>query len=293
MELRVLRYFIAIVQAKNISKAASRLHVSQPALSRQIHQLEAELGKTLFVRGHRQIHLTSAGYYLYQRATEIINLVDKTEYKLSQKEVISGTLNLGAGESIALQPIMNVLQAIHQAHPDVRINLLSGNTFLIQRKLDLGLLDFGIVMGEQAESIENYNLYPLQAKNQWGMLLPANHPLARKKAIRPVDLLKQDLILPQRVKEMNSFRVWAGKYQTHYHTIGTYNLSYNAALLVKTGACLSLCYEGLANLHRIGGLAFRPLAPALYDSNFLIWSKNTHLSALSQLFLNLVKKTDC
>lgn len=293
MELRVLRYFIAIVQAKNISKAAAKLHVSQPALSRQIHQLESELGKTLFVRGHRQIHLTSAGYYLYQRAAEIIKLVDKTEYKLSQAEVIAGTLDIGAGESIALQPIMNVLEQIHRDHPEVRLNLLSGNAFLIQHKLDAGLLDFGIVMGEETPSIDHYHLYRLQAKNRWGVLLPADHPLAKKQAVNPADLLNQDLLLPVGVRETNSFRVWAGAHHSQYRFLGTYNLAYNAALLVKTGACLALCYEGLANLGRIGGLAFRPLQPSLYDDNFLIWAKNTQLSALSQLFLDLVKKADC
>lgn len=290
MELRVLHYFVAIVQAKNISKAASSLHVSQPALSRQIKQLEDEVGQTLFERGHRQIHLTSAGYYLYQRATEILNLVDKTKYKLAQPEIISGTLDLGAGESIALQPIMNVIQQILHAYPDVHINLRSADSFGIEEKLDQGLIDFGIIMGEQSAKINNYNFYPLVNQNKWGVLMPSDHPLTKKKAVGPADLLNQQLLMPMRINQMNSLRLWAGTCLEQYHIIGTYNLTYNAALLAHTGACLVLSYEGLANLETVGNLAFRPLTPALFDSNTLIWKKDTYLSPLSKLFLNLIKQ---
>ncbi|MCH3906580.1 MAG: LysR family transcriptional regulator [Lactobacillus sp.] len=292
MELRVLHYFVAIVQAKNISKAAESLHVSQPALSRQIKQLEDEVGQTLFERGHRQIHLTSAGYYLYQRATEILDLVDKTKYKLAQPEIISGTLDLGAGESIGLQPIMDVISQILHAYPDVHINLRSADSFGIEHKLDQGLLDFGIIMGEQSAKINDYNYFPLKSKNRWGVLMPADHPLTKKEKIQASDLLDQPLLMPLRINQMNSLRVWAGSNLEHYQIVGTYNLTFNAALLAHTGACLVLTYEGNANLETIGNLAFRPLAPALLDSNALIWKKDACLSPLSKLFLNLVKQAN-
>lgn len=287
MDIRVLRYFIEIVKDGTISSAAHSLHISQQALSNQIHDLEAELGVTLFERGHRQITLTEDGYYLYERAQEIAALVDKTTYHLQSQEVISGVLGIGAGESQALQPVMDVVAQILRDYPDVRTNLVSGASGTIRRQVDQGSLEFGVVMGR--EQLQNYNTLPLPAKNRWGILLKEDHPLAKQKEIAPSDLIGQALITSSQSRLQDSFRDWAGSLVEQYHFVGNYNLLYNAELLVKAGAGIALAYDGIANLYN-QGLAFRPLQPAVTDNNTLIWAKNRQLPHVGLLFLDLLKK---
>lgn len=287
MDIRVLRYFIEIVKDGTISSAAHSLHISQPALSNQIHDLEAELGVTLFERGHRQITLTEDGYYLYERAQEIAALVDKTTYHLQSQEVISGVLGIGAGESQALQPVMDVVAQILRDYPDVRTNLVSGASATIRRQVDQGSLEFGVVMGR--EQLQNYNTLPLPAKNRWGLLMKEDHPLTKQKEIAPSDLIGQALITSSQSRLQDSFRDWAGSLVEQYHFVGNYNLLYNAELLVKAGAGIALAYDGIANLYN-QGLAFRPLQPAVTDNNTLIWAKNRQLPHVGLLFLDLLKK---
>lgn len=287
MDIRVLRYFIEIVKDGTISSAAHSLHISQPALSNQIHDLEAELGVTLFERGHRQITLTEDGYYLYERAQEIAALVDKTTYHLQAQEVISGVLGIGAGESQALQPVMDVVAQILRDYPDVRTNLVSGASSTIRRQVDQGSLEFGVVMGR--EQLQNYNTLSLPAKNRWGLLMKEDHPLTKQKEIAPSDLIGQALITSSQSRLQDSFRDWAGSLVEQYHFVGHYNLLYNAELLVKAGAGIALAYDGIANLYN-QGLAFRPLTPAVTDNNTLIWAKNRQLPHVGLLFLDLLKK---
>lgn len=281
MEIRVLRYFIEIVRQGNISSAAESLHVSQPALSRQIMDLEAELGTTLFERGHRQIKLTQEGYYLYDRAQEITALVDKTEYNLQSRDVISGSLDIGAGESSALQLVMTVISDLLQEYPDVQINLVSGDYNSIQRQLEAGVLEFGVIMGPH--NLENYHSLVLPNSNRWGLLLRRDEPLAKKTEIRPADLIGHAIITSFQTKNGEAFRDWAGPLVNQYHFIGRYNLIYNAALLVKAGACFALTYEKL--IPDDEEIVFRPLTPELVDANTLIWRRNQKLPNVGQLFL--------
>lgn len=287
MNIRVLRYFIEIVREGNISGAARRLHVSQPALSRQIMELETTLGVTLFERGHHQIKLTQEGYYLYERAQEITTLVDKTTYHLQANEVVSGILDIGAGESNALMPIMEVIAQILRDYPEVRVNLISGDATLIRHQVDQGNLDFGVVMGH--ENLLGYDSLTLPAANRWGILLRADAPLAVKKEIAPADLLGHPLLASAQARLQDTFRTWAGDLIDQYNFIGSYNLLYNAELLVKTGACLALAYDGIANLYA-QDLAFRPLAPAVRDANTLIWNKSHQLPNVAKLFLQLLRE---
>lgn len=288
MELRVLRYFIEVVNQQNISKAANQLHLSQPTLSRQLMALESELGVTLFERGHRQIKLTEEGYYLYDRAREITSLADKTAANLHAQAVISGTIDIGAGESIAIQPVMDVLGKIITAHPNIKVNLVSGDENFIHQHLDNGTIDFGIVMGPA--SLNNYHSLRLPMKNRWGILMKKDHPLASHPEIIPEDLLNQQLLISAQAKQQDIFRSWAGSLIDQFNFSGYYNLIFNAQLLVRTGACIALSYEGLANLTGNDGLIFRPLAPAIDDQNNLIWAKNHQLSTASQLFIEQVTK---
>lgn len=287
MNIRVLRYFIEIVREGNISSAAHRLHISQPALSRQIMELETTLGVTLFERGHRQIKLTQEGYYLYERAQEITALVDKTTYHLQSNSVVSGTLDIGAGESSALMPLMDVLAQILRYYPEVRVNLTSGDSTAIRQQVGQGSLEFGVVMGH--ENLLNYNSLTLPAQNRWGILMRRTEPLAAKPVITPGDLLGLSLLTSVQSRVQDTFRDWAGDLINQYNFVGNYNLLYNAELLVKAGAGMALAYDGIANLYG-QDLVFRPLAPALTDANILIWNKDHQLPNVAQLFLKLLRE---
>lgn len=287
MNIRVLRYFIEIVREGNISSAAHRLHISQPALSRQIMDLETTLGVTLFERGHRQIKLTQEGYYLYERAQEITALVDKTTYHLQSTSVVSGTLDIGAGESSALMPLMDVLAQILRYYPEVRVNLTSGDSTAIRQQVGQGSLEFGVVMGH--ENLLNYNSLTLPAQNRWGILMRRTEPLAAKPVITPGDLLGLSLLTSVQSRVQDTFRDWAGDLINQYNFVGNYNLLYNAELLVKAGAGMALAYDGIANLYD-QDLVFRPLAPALTDANILIWNKDHQLPNVAQLFLKLLRE---
>lgn len=287
MNIRVLRYFIEIVREGNISSAAHRLHISQPALSRQIMDLETTLGVTLFERGHRQIKLTQEGYYLYERAQEITALVDKTTYHLQSNSVVSGTLDIGAGESSALMPLMDVLAQILRYYPEVRVNLTSGDSTAIRQQVGQGSLEFGVVMGH--ENLLNYNSLTLPAQNRWGILMRRTEPLAAKPVITPGDLLGLSLLTSVQSRVQDTFRDWAGDLINQYNFVGNYNLLYNAELLVKAGAGMALAYDGIANLYD-QDLVFRPLAPALTDANILIWNKDHQLPNVAQLFLRLLRE---
>ncbi|PMB83107.1 LysR family transcriptional regulator [Limosilactobacillus pontis] len=287
MNIRILRYFIEIVREGNISSAAHRLHISQPALSRQIMDLETTLGVTLFERGHRQIKLTQEGYYLFERAQEITALVDKTAYHLQANEVVSGTLDIGAGESGALMPLMDVVAQVLRDYPEVKVNLVSGDATMIRRQVDQGSLEFGVVMGH--ENLVNYDSLTLPAVNRWGILLRKDAPLAVKDAITPRDLLGHPLLASAQSKLQDTFRDWAGDLINQYNFVGNYNLLYNAELLVKTDACLALAYDGIANLYD-QGLVFRPLTPAVTDANTLIWNRDHQLPNVGRLFLELLRK---
>lgn len=287
MNIRVLRYFIEIVREGNISSAAHRLHISQPALSRQIMELETTLGVTLFERGHRQIKLTQEGYYLYERAQEITALVDKTTYHLQANEVVSGTLDIGAGESSALMPMMDVLAQSLRDYPEVRVNLTSGDSTVIRQQIDQGSLEFGVVMGH--ENLLNYNSLTLPAQNRWGILMRKTEPMAAKQVITPGDLLGLSLLTLVQSRAQDTFRDWAGDLINQYHFVGSYNLLYNAELLVKAGAGMALAYDGIANLYD-QDLVFRPLAPVLTDANILIWNKDRQLPNVAQLFLKLLRE---
>lgn len=250
-------------------------------------ELETTLGVTLFERGHRQIKLTQEGYYLYERAQEITALVDKTTYHLQANEVVSGTLDIGAGESSALMPMMDVLAQSLRDYPEVRVNLTSGDSTVIRQQIDQGSLEFGVVMGH--ENLLNYNSLTLPAQNRWGILMRKTEPMAAKQVITPGDLLGLSLLTSVQSRAQDTFRDWAGDLINQYHFVGSYNLLYNAELLVKAGAGMALAYDGIANLYD-QDLVFRPLAPVLTDANILIWNKDRQLPNVAQLFLKLLRE---
>lgn len=288
MDVRVLRYFIAIAQEQNISRAARLLHVSQPALSRQIADLENNLGTKLFLRGKRQIQLTPDGYYLFERAQEIVGLVDKTTYNLQKTDVVSGTLDIGAGESTALNIVMEVVQDILHKYPEVHINLNSGDSVNIQSDLDSGILEFGIIMGHH--QLGNYHTLQLPEANRWGIVMRRDAQLADKEKIQPKDLIGRPLLVSRQINQHQDFKAWSQGLFDQFNFVGTYNLIFNASLLVKTGTCIALTYENLIDTTADSELIFRPLSPSLTDPNTLIWSKNRTMPEVDQLFLKKLKE---
>lgn len=284
MEIRVLRYFITVMQVGNITQAARQLHVSQPALSRQIMDLEEEIGSPLFIRGHRQLQPTQSAYYLYQQAKEIVGITDKTLGRLQSHDVVSGTLDIGAGESQAVEPVMAAVANILQEYSGVLVNLHSGDADSIFTRLDTGLLEFGIVMGHY--NLRKYNTLPLPGKNRWGVIMKSTDPLAKKQFVVPTDLVDRPLLTSVQTRQQDTFRNWAGESLNQFHFVGNYNLIYNAYLLVKTSSCLAFTYDHLLNATDIDGLAFRPLKGMVPDENTLIWQKNQALPNVGQLFLD-------
>lgn len=282
MELRVLHSFLTLVREKSITGAANALHLSQPALSKQLKQLEDELGVVLFLRGNREIELTDEGRYLANRGQEILELVDKTLNNLSSEESVTGTITIGGGETEAMSIIGKAVKKMKQQHPDVTIHLYSGNGDAVSEMLDNGLLDFGLVIDPVEK--QRYDYLKLNEINQWGLMVREDHPLAKQQQITADDLQDIPLLIPDQTLVDNRIAEWAGKSLAHYQLVGTYNLLYNASLMVKEGLASALCIDGIINTSG-STLAFIPLEPPLISQLNIIWRKDHLLSKAAAVFL--------
>lgn len=288
MDIRVLRYFIAVATQENISAAANALHLSQPTLSRQLNNLEEELGTTLFVRGNRKITLTDEGMFLLDRAKEIVDLVEKTEANFNQKyEIISGEIHIGAGETEAMQFIAQTIKKVVAHHPNIKFHLYSGNADDITTKLDSGLLDFGIVI--EPANKQKYDYLKLPATDVWGVLMRKDSPLAEKAYIHPTDLLNKPLIISRQTAVSNELSGWLGEEIENLNVIGTYNLLYNASLLVKENIGYALCIDKLMNTSEESTLCFRPLSPKLEAGLNILWKKHQTFSSATKIFLTYLR----
>lgn len=289
MELRVLRYFLAVAQTRNITHAARQLLISQPALSKQLADLEKELGTTLFIRGHRQLTLTSAGEYLQARAKELISLADKTMVNLRADQVISGELTIGAGESLGMQRIMRVLSQLTQDYPDVKIHLRSGNAEDTEAQLSKGVLDFAVIMGERP--LEQYHYLQLPERDQWGVVMRRTDSLAQRAEIRPQDLCQHPLVLSEQAVNARRFQSWWGNLGPQMQILGTFTLVFNAQLLVRNSGAYLLTFDHLIDTSAHSELVFRPLTPVLTEPITVIWKKNTVQSKVAQLFVERLQAT--
>ena len=289
MELRVLNYFVAVAQEGNMTRAARKLLISQPALSRQIAELEAELGVKLFSRKSRHLALTPAGHYLLEQAQEILDLTAKTKRNLTKASFISGDLTIAAGESLGMQRVMNVVSAIIKEHPSVKIHLLSGDYSYAERKLDNGTVDFAVIIGNVP--LANYVSLTLPERDTWGILMPANDPLAQKAVIKPEDLQGRSLLNSQQAQKMHLFQNWLGNYYDSVNFIGSYNLNFNGTLMVKNHAALMLTLDKLADTSKDSGITFRKLQPELQQAIRVVWKHGVNLSPVAELFLKLLKES--
>ena len=287
MELRVLNYFVATAQELNMTRAAQKLLVSQPALSRQIADLEDELGVKLFNRQPRHLTLTPAGQYLYEQAKEILTLASKTKSNLQSSAVISGDLTIAAGESFAMQRLMNIVSNIIRDYPTVKIHILSGDYEFAERRLNTGAVDFAVIIGNLP--LDNYATLQLPEKDTWGVLMTKDDPLAKKSAITAEDLVGRNVLNSQQAENRKYFDSWFGNYKEQINIIGTVNLNFNGTLLVKNKAAIMLTLDKLANISDESNLTFRPITPMLKQPVTVIWKRETNLSPVADLFLNRLR----
>lgn len=292
MELRVLRYFLAVAREGNITAAANFLHLTQPTLSRQIKDLEEELGLQLLIRKSHRVTLTSEGMLLRKRAEEIISMVDKTKSEFSSMEgTISGDIYIGGGETQAIRDIAEIIRDLRLSCPGVHCHLYSGNEEEVTERLDKGLLDFGILI--QPADISKYNYINLPGRDIWGVIMRKDSPLASKKQIEKNDLMKLPLICSRQAISAhlsgNKFADWFGDDFDKLDIVTTFNLVYNAAVMVKAGVGYALSLDNLADTSADSDLCFRPLYPRLESGLNLIWKKYQIFSPASDLFLKEVQ----
>lgn len=285
MELRVLRYFLAMAKEETISGAAELLHVSQPTLSRQLMEMEENFGKKLFIRGNRKITLTEEGLFLRKRAQEIIDLVDKTELELSQEDkLINGDVHIGGGETEAMGLIAKVAHQVKQDYPGIHYHLYSGNADDVVDKLDKGLLDFGVLI--EPADMRKYDFLPIPAKDTWGLLMRKDSPLAEKIDIKASDLIDIPLIVSRQSFVDEVLSKWATMHFENLNIVATYNLIFNASLLVQQGMGYALALDKLVNTSDESMLLFKPLYPHLEAKMNIVWKKHQVFSRAASKFLS-------
>lgn len=294
MEIRVLRYFLAIARESSITNAADFLHVTQPTLSRQIKDLEDELGQKLFTRGSHSMDLTAEGRILRRRAEEIIAMVDKTEAEFNAMEgEIAGDIYIGGGETEAVKLIAEIAKELQNDYPNIHYHLYSGNAEDVTERLDKGLLDFGILV--QPADISKYDYINMPAKDVWGVVMRKDSPLAQKDLICREDLLGVPLICSRQAisqeRSKNEFADWFGSNFDKLDIVTTYNLFYNAAIMVDAGIGYAITIDKLANTTEESNLCFRQLTPKLEAGLNIIWKKYPVFSAAAELFLKRLQNS--
>jgi DNA-binding transcriptional LysR family regulator len=291
MELRVLEYFLAVAREENMTAASQTLHVSQPTLSRQMMDLEHELGKTLFVRTNRQTLLTEDGMLFRKRAEEIVSLVERTEYEFKADDVgVVGELHIGAAETDAMRVLADAITEMHERYPLIKYNIYSANADDVLEKLERGLLDFGLMI--EPVNKTKYEYIDLPQYNVMGILMRKDSSLAKKKAVAPADLEGAPLLASSRQHNnyLPEFAKWIGTSVENLDIVATYNLLYNASIMVESGLGYAICINNLANTSEESALCFRPLRPEIRSRLVLVWKKYRLLSKAEQIFLDRLKE---
>ena len=290
MELRILEYFLAVAREQSITAAAESLHISQPALSTQLKSMEEELGKPLLIRGtkgSRKVVLTDEGMILRKRAEEILSLVRKTEDEIIRSdETIMGDVYIGSGETDAVRLLARAAKNLQKKYPHIHYHISSGNAEHVLEYMDKGLIDFGLLY--QDIDSHRFEAIPIPAGDTWGILMRKDSPWAKKETICPEDLWDKPLIVSQQ-KNNNSFlEEWLKKKLDELNVIATYNLVFNASLLVDEGLGYALCFDKLINT-QASNLCFRPLSPNVSSNGFIVWKKYQIFSKAARVFLEEVQ----
>ena len=284
MELRVLRYFLAVAREGSVTGAANFLHVTQPTLSRQIKELEEELGTKLFVRHSHSVSLTPDGMRLRKRAEEVVDMIEKTEAEFAVKEEsVEGDVHIGAGETRVMRHVAEVVRELRKDYPNIHKD--------VAERLDKGLLDFGVLI--QPADLSKYDYVNLPEKDVWGVVTRKDSPLAARQAITRQDLLGEPLILSRqairRTSAKNEFIEWFKDDFEKLDVVATLNLVYNAALLAESGVGHVVTLDGLVNTSEQSQLCFRFLEPRLESGLNIVWKKYQVFSPAAEVFLQKIQ----
>lgn len=286
MELRVLNYFLMTAREENITKAAQLLHLTQPTLSRQLMQLEDELGVKLFVRSNHSIILTDEGMLLKRRAQELVSLAEKTKQDLSQNNAeLAGELSIGCGELQSVDFLSNLLVRFCNEHPLVQCSLFSGNADNIKERIENGLLDMGLLA--EPVDVTKYAFLHAPEKEIWGVLVHKDSPLAQKQFVSPSDLINEPLMISVRDLVQNMIANWFGSDFDRLNIVGRFNLLYNAAVMVRHKMGIAICIKLDCCYY---DTHFVPLSPKLENGSVLAWKKNQIMSPISTEFIDFAKK---
>ena len=286
MDIRTMQYYLAVVREGTISAAAQALHVAQPSLSRQMKELEEELGAALFERGNRKITLTEEGMILRKRAEEMVHLMQMTEDEISQiKNNISGAVRIGAGESWSFHYLSRTAASLAEEHPDIRFHITSGDTQDLMDELSNGLIDFAVIFTDVDHML--YQSIELPAEDNFGLLMPKNCPLADKDEIRLSDLKGLPIIVSRAAEPYFT----SSEELSSLNIIATYNLVYNASLLVEDGLGYAICFDKLINTTGNSRLCMRPIVPQMKTAGYLIWKKYQIFSPAVQMFIERIRSS--
>ncbi len=286
MELRVLNYFLMVAREENITKAAQLLHVTQPTLSRQLMQLEEELGVKLFDRSSHSIILTSEGMLLKRRAQEMLNLAEKTRNELTQKEEnLTGLISIGSGELQSMKELSNLISGFRRRHPFVTFDIYSGNAEGIKARMESGALDMGLLL--EPVNTAKYEFIRLHTKETWGVLVRDDSELAGKESVAPEDLVDYPLLVPANKPVQNELASWFGDYAKQMHIISTHNLVYNSAVMVQNGVGITVTLK--LDCH-YDHLKFIPLQNGTELSSVLAWKDSQVFSPATTAFIGYIKK---
>lgn len=286
MELRLLQYFLAVCQEGNISKAASVLHVTQPTLSRQMTQLEQELGTPLFVRG-RHLQLTDAGIMLQRRAEEVTTLIEKIEDEFAQKRELAGTISIGSGGLHSSRVLPELMSGFRALHPNVNFHLYTNSADYVREQMEQGLLDFGLLM--EPVDIAKFDYIRMKDRERWGLLLRRAHPLAQKSCISKEDVWGETLITSDRFPVQKELLNWIGKPASELDILATFNLINNAATIVDGGLASAVTIEGAVDLFASERLVFRPFEPELSMTSVFAWKRIQPGFGAASAFLSYCK----
>ena len=288
MDIRVLQYFLTVAREENITRAAEALHMTQPPLSRQLRDLENEVGKQLLIRGSKKVTLTEDGILLRKRAEEIVALLEKTKTELSSSdENVSGDVYIGSGETDAVSMIADVAKELQDNYPLIRYHIYSGDAGHITEQLDKGLIDFGLLV-EPFDSAK-YDYIRLPIKDTWGVLMPADSPLAQKESVYAEDLWDKPLIISHQTSSSGEMTAWLRKDLSQLNVVAFYDLLYNASRFVKSGFGYAIALDNLINTAGESGLCFRPLSPVLEAGLCIVWKRYQVFSKAAEKFLKEIQ----
>ena len=290
MDIWPLKYFLAVARVGNLTRASETLHISQPALSMRLAELERELGHPLFVRGPRGMALTEKGALLMRRAEDLVSLAERieSEVRADDDKGLSGTLAIGAGETVAFAPVADAIKSLCAENPNLRIDLTSGNGEDIQSRIQSGTIDLALFVGPGR--YRGYDYITMPHVLTWGLLMQRDAPLASRRTIRAKDLDGLPILMTRQMMAGEFLSGWLGSDVGAPNVVCTYNLAYNAAVLVAAGFGAAVCIDGLIPSAYAGRLVFRPFSPILSSDAYLAWRKDITLSPAAAALVSRVRK---